>query len=64
MNKNQSLKLASFVFGLISMIQLLRSVFRWPAVIGNFLIPVYFSYTAFVVAGFLSWWMYKVSKKK
>lgn len=64
MNKDQSLKLASIIFGLIALLHLLRSIFRWQALIENFIVPIYFSYIAFVVAGFLSWWMYRVSKKK
>ena len=63
MDKDQSLILAAVVFGIIALLQLLRSIFNWSAVIGNFNVPLYFSYIAFVVAGYLSWHMYKASKK-
>jgi len=62
MNKNQSLKLASVIFGIVALLHLIRAILRWSVVIGNFNVPVYFSYIAAVVIGFLSWWMYKVSK--
>jgi len=63
MNKNQSLMVASAIFGLIALLHLLRSVFSWPAVIGTFNVPVWFSYVAVVVAGYLSWQMYNAGKK-
>ena len=62
MNKNQSLMLASAVFGIIALLHLLRSIFSWDARIANFDIPVWFSYIAVVVAGYLAWHMYNASK--
>lgn len=62
MDKNQALKLASVIFGIVALLHLIRAVFSLPAAIGNFNVPVYFSYIAFVVAAFLSWWMFKISK--
>lgn len=63
MDKNQSLMLAAIIFGVIALLQLTRAVLGWKAVIGNFNVPVYFSYIAFIVAGYLSWHMYNASKK-
>ena len=63
MNKNKSLMLASVVFGIIALLHLLRSVFSWPASIAGFNVPVYFSYVAFIVAGYLTWHMYDAGKK-
>ncbi|MEK6892006.1 MAG: hypothetical protein AABX25_02360 [Nanoarchaeota archaeon] len=63
MDKNKSLKLASFVFGLVALVHLLRSIFSWPVSIGTFNIPVYFSYFGLVVVGYLSWMMYSTGKK-
>jgi len=64
MDKNKSLKLASFIFGLVALLHLLRSVFNWNASIGSFNIPVYFSYFGILVAGYLSWHMYNAANKK
>ena len=64
MDKNKSLLVASAVFGIIGFLHLLRSIFGWEAVIGNFNVPLYFSYIAVVVAGYLSFSMYKASKVK
>ena len=63
MGKNQSLILAAVIFGVIALLQLIRAVFGWQAVIGNFNVPVYFSYIALIAAGYLSWHMYNASRK-
>ena len=64
MDKNQLLLIASVIFGIIGFLHLLRSIFGWEAVIGNFNVPLYFSYVAVVVAFYLSFSMYKASKVK
>ena len=63
MDKNQSLMLAAAIFGIVALLQLLRAVLGWEAVIGKFNVPVYFSYIVFIAAGYLSWHMYNASKK-
>ena len=64
MDKNKLLLVASIIFGVVGFLHLLRSIFGWEAVIGNFNVPLYFSYIAVVVAGYLSFSMYKASKVK
>lgn len=64
MDKNKSLLVASTVFGIIGLLHLLRSIFGWEAVIGNFNVPLYFSYIAVVVAAYLSFSMYKAGTIK
>ena len=64
MDKNKLLLVASIIFGIIGLLQLLRSIFGWEANIGNFSVPLYFSYVAVVVAFYLSFSMYKASKVK
>ena len=64
MDKNKLLLASSAIFGIVGVLHLLRSVFGWEAVIGNFNVPLYFSYVAVVVAFYLSFSMYKASKAK
>jgi len=64
MDKNKSLLLASIVFGVIGFLHLLRSIFSWDLVLSNFKIPLYVSYVVVIVAGYLSWSMYKASTTK
>ena len=63
LDKNQSLLLASIIFGIVALVHLLRSIFSWRLVVENFSIPLYFSYIVVIVAGYLSWHMYNASKK-
>lgn len=64
MDKNKSLLLASIVFGVVGLLHLLRSIFSWDLVLSNFKIPLYVSYVIVIVAGYLSWSMYKASTTK
>ena len=64
MDKNHSLILAAIIIGIIGMVHLLRSILSLPATVGRLTIPLYVSYGAVVLAGWLSWEMYKASKRK
>ena len=64
MDKNKSLLIAAVVFGLVGFLHLLRSLLGWQLILGNFNIPLYVSYIAVIVAGYLSWNMYNASKAK
>ena len=63
MEKNKSLMLASVIFGLIALAHLIRGILGWQAFVYNFKIPVYFSYLAALILGFLAWQMYEAGKK-
>jgi len=62
MDKNKALIIASFVFGVVAVLHLLRAVLGWQVSIGNFDIPVYLSYIVFIAVGFLSFAMYNAGK--
>ena len=63
MKKDQLLKVGAVIFGVVGFLHLLRSIFSWELVLGNFNVPLYFSYIAVIVAGYLSWYIYNESKK-
>ena len=63
MKEDQLLKVGAVIFGVVGFLHLLRSIFSWELVLGNFNVPLYFSYIAVIVAGYLSWYMYNESKK-
>lgn len=63
MDKNQLLTLAAAIFGIIALLHLLRAVLGWEANINGFNVPMWLSYIAVVVAGYLSWQMYSAGKK-
>ena len=61
MDKNKALTVAAIVFAVVALAHLLRAVLGWQVNIGNFSIPVYFSYIAFIIFAFLScfvWYVY------
>ncbi len=64
MGKNKSLLVAAVIFGIVGFLHLLRLIFSWEVVIGNFDVPLYFSYGAVVVTFYLSFSMYKAGKVK
>ena len=50
------------LFTLIALAQLLRSVLGWPAQVGSFSIPIWFSIVAFLVTSSLAIWAFRASK--
>ena len=62
MNKNKALLVASVVFGLIALFHLGRALLGLDVLVSEFPIPVYFSYLAAVIIGYLAWMMYGASK--
>ena len=62
MDKNKSLILAAFAFGVVALVHLARGILGWQAFVYDFKIPVYFSYLAALILGFLAWQMYDASR--
>ena len=58
------LRVASVIFGLMSLAQLARLLIRPEVVVGGHIVPLLPSALAFVVLGGLSVWMWKLSKLK
>jgi hypothetical protein len=46
---------AGLVFALVALLHVLRLYAGWPIVIGNWAVPLWFSWIGFVVAGALSY---------
>jgi hypothetical protein len=47
--------IASAIFAVVALVQILRIYFGWPVVIGGWSVPMWFSWIAFVVAGGMSY---------
>ena len=45
---------AGVIFGIVALVQILRIVLAWDVVIGGWAAPMWFSWIAVLVAGFLS----------
>ena len=63
MNKNSALSLAGIIFGIVSLVHLVRIYFAIDITISSYIIPMWVSWVAFVVALILSFLMFSARKK-
>jgi putative flippase GtrA len=63
MNKNTALMIAGVIFGLISLIHLLRILLTVEITIAGYLIPIWVSWAGFIVAFILSLLMFMARRK-
>lgn len=56
------LRVASIVFGLISIAHLIRLIIRLEVLVSGYLIPLWPSALAFLVLGGLSLWLWKLAR--
>lgn len=61
--KDIALKVAGFVFLVVSILQLLRVIFGIKVVAGGHVVPVWLSLVAFIVMGLLAIWMFRALKQ-
>ncbi|MDO8429933.1 MAG: hypothetical protein Q7S73_01025 [bacterium] len=55
-------KVAALVFGLITILHLARLFYGWGAVIGGWVVPMWLSWVAVLLAGLLFWGLRRESK--
>ncbi|MEM3126844.1 MAG: hypothetical protein QW331_02130 [Candidatus Woesearchaeota archaeon] len=55
METKQLLQINAVVFGIVALLHLWRSFAEWPAQIGDFMLPVWASYIAVIVAAWLAY---------
>jgi hypothetical protein len=63
MDKNNLLLTSAIIFGIVSIVHILISINRWYIQVGNYDVPLYFSYIAAAIAGFMSWAIFKARNK-
>lgn len=56
------LRIAGFIFGLLSIAQLLRLLIRPNVLVAGHMMPLWPSVLAFVILGSLSAWMWKLAR--
>ena len=54
MNQKTFLSISGVIFGVIAVMHLVRIIAGWPAHIGAFEVPMWLSWVAMVVAGYLA----------
>ena len=62
--QSTGLKVASAVFGLVGLLQLIRLLLGWEIIINHREIPLWFSGLAVVVLGGLSIWLFRLSRPR
>lgn len=62
MKQKEFIKTAKIIFGVVALAHLLRAVMGWPLQINDIMIPVWISYIAAVVSGYLAYSGYKLLK--
>jgi hypothetical protein len=62
-SKILGLRVASIIFGLVSLAQLARFIFRVEVLAAGYTIPLWPSALAFVVLGGLSLWLWGLTRK-
>ena len=55
MSQKTFTKIATVILGIVALLQLLRIFLGWSVVIGGWMVPMWFSWIAVVVAGSLSY---------
>ncbi len=57
--RKAALNIAGVIFLLMSILHLVRLIFKLEVVIGNFTIPLWYSLVGFIVPFLLSVWMFR-----
>ncbi len=63
MNEKLYLIISGVIFALIGLFHLLRILFQWPAMVGAWTVPFTISVGAIMVAGILTFWAFRLSRK-
>ncbi len=61
-SKKTALNTAGIVFLVVSLLHLLRVIFKWEVVVAHFTVPSYYSVIGAIIAFSLSLWMFKSIK--
>ena len=60
MSQKTFTRIAGLVFSLVALLHALRLLFRWNAVIGGWSVPLWVSWAALAVSGYLAYTAFRV----
>ena len=63
MDRNQYLTVAGTIFVIVALAHLVRAVMDWPIVIAGWIVPIWLSWLAFVIAGALGYLGLSLAKR-
>lgn len=55
-------RVSGTIFALIALLHLLRIVYAWEAVIGGWMVPMWLSWVALVIAGYLGYSAFRLAR--
>lgn len=55
MEQKTFIKISGWIFGVVAILHALRLIYKWEAIIGGFVLPLWLSGVAIVVAGYLAY---------
>ena len=64
MNQKAFLTVSGTIFGVIALLHLARILAGWPAHIGTFGVPMWFSWVSVVVAGYLAVSAFRLQRRR
>lgn len=62
MKQEAYIKVTGLIFSVITILHVLRLIFGWDAVLGGWQVPVWLSFIAVALGGFLAYSAFKFSK--
>jgi len=63
MKRKTFFSISAAIFFLIAILHVLRLIYGWEAVIGNWEVPFWVSWIALIIAGYVSYQGFQFSKK-
>jgi len=63
MDQKRYLTVASAIFALVALAHLVRAVMHWPIVIAGWIVPIWLSWLAFVIAAALGYFGLTLAKR-
>ena len=55
--------ITGIIFAIITILHLLRIIYSWPALIGTFKVPLWLSWVALIIGGYLAFISFSLFKK-
>ena len=62
MDRNTYVTVSGVIFAAIAVLHAARSFYGWPAVIGTFAVPMWLSWAALVVSGYLAYAAFQLKR--
>jgi len=64
MNQKSFMRLAAAIFAVVALAHLVRAAMALPISIACWIVPMWLSWVAFVIAGALSWFGWSLAKRE